>query len=339
MNNTFLTSIEPLHQYEEDIHDEIHEDVDSGFKDDLECSLEQIGDHDDNDLYDLSNFSFDKYKAAKPKPTDMPSKRPEPHTPEYYLEKASYAYDTFKYKKCLDYIHDYEVRINQPTYEKTLNEKVIALAYRAYCKKALKKYSSAKDYFAEMISIFKKDPFLSPECLFMTYFQHASCYAHMGKMGECEEKIRKIANMDFGLSIDYLVKKDYIIHRQPCFHYHKFSTDDKFVINEILATALGNDILTQQKQGKLIPGNCHCGQTNESKEFCAETCKWLVGIGELAASFIPHIPTRIAVMIAIIKFDVECERCCEEGFGSENCCKGLKSILEKVSQATVTIKV
>lgn len=339
MINATPPEIEPLHQYDEDIlNDEIQEHQDNGFKDDLECNEKYSGKDDDNDLYDLSNYSFDRHMAAKQKTTDHSAKRPEPHTAEYYLDKASQAYDKFKYEKCLDYIRDYEVRVSKPPYERTITEKVIVLAYTAYCKKALKKYSAAKDYFREMISLMKKSAF-SPECLFTTHFQHACCYAHLGNMEECKERIRKLVNMDFGLNIDYLAKNDYMIHHQPCFHNHKLSNFDKLVINEIVATALGKEILELQREGKLIPTNCLCSYTNESKEFCSALCGRVGGYAAAIIALIPDRATQILALFALAEFNVECPKCCEEGLGSENCCKGLKSILAKFIQASVIVKI
>lgn len=226
----------------------------------------------------------------------------------------------------------------QPAYKGSVIEKVIALAYRAYCKKNLKKYSSAKDYFRDIISLMKKAEF-NPECLFTTYFQHATCYAHLGRIDECKERLRKLANMDLGLDIHTLAKNDYMICHQPCFHYHKFSIYDKLVINEIVATGLGKDILALQKEGKLIPTDRLYIDTNETKESCAAFCRRIGHYAAIAIAFIPDTLTRIAVSVALAEFDVECQICCEEGLGSENCCKGLKSVLQKVFEGVAQVKV
>ena len=65
-----------------------------------------------------------------------------------YLLKAIKAYDSYEYKKCLDYINDYEKALLKVCYRNNQRlsisnqEEAVILSYQAYSLKNLKKYLS-----------------------------------------------------------------------------------------------------------------------------------------------------------------------------------------------------
>lgn len=254
----------------------------------------------------------------------------EPTPPEKYLKKAVRAYDERKYRSCLEYLKQYERALesdgaNPPYYlnQLTKEQKVLIYSYKAYCKKNLKSYESAKDYFAELIDLMKHGGYKS-ECLFMIYWQHASCYYFMGHKNTCKDRIKKLVEMEIGPTIKELKANHYRINRQPCFHEQDLVRGDKMVINEIIATALGKEIVALE--GNFIPINCTC--TNEDPTFCADWCTRIGGYATIACAFIPHKPTQVFALWACVEFAAECEKCCEKGLGHDNCCRFLKRELQ-----------
>lgn len=254
----------------------------------------------------------------------------EPKSPEVHLKKAIRAYDQRRYGRCLEYLKDYERALetdgaNPPYYynQLTKEQKVLIYSYKAYCKKNLKSYESAKDYFAELINLMKDGGYKS-ECLFMVYWQHASCYYFMGHKNTCKDRIKRLVEMEIGPTIKELKANNYRINRQPCFHEQELVKGDKMVINEIIATALGKNIIALD--GEYIPINCTC--TNEDPTFCADWCTRIGGYATIACAFIPHKPTQVFALWALVEFTAECEKCCEKGLGHDNCCRILKRALQ-----------
>lgn len=77
--------------------------------------------------------------------------------PKKILKQAQYAFDSFRYNKCLEKIRDYERFAFPPPYDfPSAEEKLVILAYKAYSNRFLKKYDSAIHYFEEMIELLKK---------------------------------------------------------------------------------------------------------------------------------------------------------------------------------------
>lgn len=278
---------------------------------------------DDDEPNDDYLYCLDDYEYAQFNIQTNQANYAQPHPPEYYLNKAIKAYDLFKYDKCIQYIKEYERETSRPPRLPSNEEKVLALSYKAYCKKYQKKYESATDYFEELIQLMKKGGY-APECLFSVYLQHASCYAGMGKKEKCKEKIKKLIDLNIGPTLADLQARNYMVNSQPCFHMHELRGEDRMIINEIIAAALGENIASLQQQGQLIPTFANCCYTNEKIEFCQTICRRLFGYAGVAVVFIPNKLAQAAALIALVEFEMECTGCCESGLGSENCCKNLK---------------
>lgn len=138
--------------------------------------------------------------------------------PETLLKQAEYAFDTFRYNKCLEKIKEYEKVNYPPPYDyPSPEEKLTILAYKAYSNRFLKKYDSAIHYFEEMIDIIKHTDNLSPECRFITYYEHAICYLLKGNRKEFQNRVKRIVELDIAPKYEYYVKNDFKIHHQPCF--------------------------------------------------------------------------------------------------------------------------
>lgn len=254
----------------------------------------------------------------------------EPTPPEKHLKKAVRAYDQHKYRRCLEYIKEYQKALEtngaRPPYyynQLTNEQKVLIHSYKAYCKKKLKSYESAQEHFAELIDLMKDNGYKS-ECLFMIYWQHASCYYFMGHKEKCKDRIKKLVNMEIGPTIKELKANNYRINRQPCFHEQELIREDRMIINEIIANTLGKNII--DLEGEYIPTNCTC--TDEDPYFCAEWCTRIGGYATVACACIPYKPVQIFALFLLVEFSAQCEQCCEKGLGHENCCRKLKKSIQ-----------
>lgn len=123
-------------------------------------------------------------------------------------------------------------------------------------------------------------------------------------------------SMKIGPTIKELKANNYRINRQPCFHEQELVQSDKMVVNEIIATTLGENIVALD--GNFIPTNCTC--TNEDPYFCTEWCTRIAGFASVACAFIPNKAAQIVALYALVEFSAQCERCCEE-WGHKNCCQ------------------
>ena len=254
----------------------------------------------------------------------------QPDPPEKHLKKAMRAYDEHKYRRCLEYIKQYEKALETadgayPPYyynQLTKEQKVLIYSYKAYCKKALKNYESAQEYFAELIDLMKGGGY-KPECLFTVYWQHASCYYFLGEKEKCKDRIKRLVNMEIGPTIKELKANNYRLNRQPCFHDHELVKGEKMLINEIIAMTLGENVIALE--GEYIPINCIC--TDEDSYFCAEWCTRIGGYATLACALISNKLIQTLALFALVEFQAECEKCCEKGLGHENCCRKLKSAI------------
>lgn len=169
-----------------------------------------------------------------------------------------------------------------------------------------------------------------PECLFYAYFEHASCYAALGKKDECQRQLSQLIEKNLCPTLDDLKARGYKVNRQPCFHYAQMSEEDKLIIDTVTATTVGNDIVNSYQQNELVPKLCPC----QDKDI--ESCKrWCVRIGSLATyivGFISNISLRLTALTTLIEIQFECFECCEQGFGNEDCFKKLKLILNPISE-------
>jgi tetratricopeptide (TPR) repeat protein len=275
----------------------------------------------ENEIEDLDDLLYDVKKMQFYN---------DPAPPEKHLKKAVRAYDQRKYRRCLEYIKEYEKALekdgaNPPYYynQLTKEQKVLIYSYKAYCKKCLKSYESAQEYFVNLIDLMKDEGY-RPECLFMIYWQHASCYYFLGQKEKCADRIRKLVNMEIGPTIRELKENNYRINRQPCFHEQELVKGDKMVINEIIATTLGKEIVALE--GEFTPTICTC--TDEDSSFCADWCTRIGSYATVACAFIPNKFAQAITLFALVEFAVECEKCCEKGLGHENCCRKLKKAIQ-----------
>lgn len=258
--------------------------------------------------------------------------------PENYLLKAIKAYDSYEYKKCLDYINDYEKALLKVCYRNNQRlsisnqEEAVILSYQAYSLRNLKKYESAKSAFKELADVMKKGSF-HPECLFHAYFELAGCYAALGEMEKSKHGINRLVESNLGPSQADLEARNYKINRQPCFHYAPMSVEDKLIINTISATVIGERIVALQGQEELVSKICPC--SNENINSCKDWCCRIGGIAAAITNYIPNKTLQALTLMALIEFQISCLKCCEEGFGSENCLKKLKWILSSIGDGVL----
>lgn len=193
----------------------------------------------------------------------------EPPNPKKIIQQAQYAFDSFRYNKCLEKIKEYERVAFPPPYDfPSAEEKLMILAYKAYSNRFLKKYDSAINYFEEMIDIIKKTDYLAPECRFITYFEHAQCYLLKGDRKEFHNRIKKIINADIAPKYDYYVKNNFKIHHQPCFHHHELKEEERMIFKEIAPRALGKELYTLLEERGETPKIRTVANDNGNSEFC-----------------------------------------------------------------------
>lgn len=178
----------------------------------------------------------------------------EPPNPKKILQQAQYAFDSFRYNKCLEKIKEYERAAFPSPYDfPSVEEKLVILAYKAYSNRFLKRYDSAINYFEEMIEIIKKTDYLAPECRFITYFEHAQCYLLKGDRKGFQNRIKKIIDADIAPKYDYYIENNFKIHHQPCFHYHELKQEERMVFKEIAPIALGKELYALLEEREEIP--------------------------------------------------------------------------------------
>jgi hypothetical protein len=109
----------------------------------LSCECEHVYDEDVIALIDAEGDCYSDeglYRQDNPK-TQMQYSGPKP---EKILQQAQYAFDTFRYNKCIEKIKEYERVAFPPPYDfPSPQEKLVILAYKAYSNRFLKKYDSA----------------------------------------------------------------------------------------------------------------------------------------------------------------------------------------------------
>jgi tetratricopeptide (TPR) repeat protein len=287
-----------------------------------DIQLDDDLDLEDDELYNLENYGH----SLNQNQLLTAYRKPESGEDTYvYMQKAMKAYDHSEYKKCLAYLKKYEDTFSDINLQLTLSERVLVLSYKAYAKKALRKYDSAKDHFSHLIELLKQGDY-ERESLFYAYWQHASCYYGLGEKEKCQDRIKKLVNMDIGPNVDYLKKNNYKLVHQPCFHEHGAIKKDKIIISEIIATVIGQEIVNAN--GHFYPDFCTC-LVNEDVTFCSDCCARIAGYGAIACAFIPGRTLQAIALWALVEFQIECDRCCNDGLGHVNCARKLKQILTR----------
>jgi hypothetical protein len=205
-------------------------------------------------------------------------------------------------------------------------------SYRAYSKFLLRKYESAKEQFEILIDLMSQGGY-TPECLFIVHWQRASCYYGMGKVDKCKKCLKELVNSKIAPTLEQLQARNFMINRQPCFHLHELISTDKMVINAIVSEVLGQNIIAFQHQGELVPSNCICSigkfmQKGENgNSGCESACIRLGGYAAIAVTFIPNKTVAASALAALVEFQINCQICCEKGWGSDKCCSTLKWII------------
>ncbi len=257
-----------------------------------------------------------------------------PPNPKKILQQASYAFDTFRYSKCIEKIKEYEKAAFPPPYDyPSPREKLIILAYKAYSNRFLKRYDSAIRYFDEMIDIIedKDTEALSKECKFITYFEQAQCYLLKGNKKEFQSRIKKIIDNSIAPPYEYYVKNKFKIHHQPCFHNHELNGYETFVFKEIAPKILGKELFALMEERGETP-KIRTVANNNDEEFCRRMCARASYICAILVGCISQKPLAIAATWALGELLVDCENCCNQGWGSKNCCKEIKQTFWQVCQ-------
>jgi hypothetical protein len=151
-----------------------------------------------------------------------------------------------------------------------------------------------------------------------------------GKKEECKYRLSKLVERELGPTIQDLEARGYKINRQPCFHYNDAINQDALIINAISSAAIGQNIIALQNQGELVP-SCNC--LSRSIESCKNRCVRVAGIATVASAFIPNRKAQAAVLYALVEFGIECSKCCEISFGSDNCFKTLKNLIQAIGES------
>lgn len=254
-------------------------------------------------------------------------------SPKKILQQAAYAFDTFRYNKCLEKIKEYERVAFPPPYDfPNPEEKLTILAYKAYANKYLKKYDSAINYFEEMIDISKNTHYLGPECKFITYFEHAQCYLLKGNRKEYQHRIKKIVDLDIAPKYSYYVENDFKVRHQPCFHHHGLKYSERIIFKEVAPIALGKELYAKLEAQDALPKIRTVDDNHESKEFCRRMC---ARAGYVSAIIVACITKRADAAIAIAALGellIDCETCCKEGWGYKNCCRDIKWAFKQACQ-------
>lgn len=257
----------------------------------------------------------------------------EHQNPKTILKQAQYAFDSFRYNKCLEKIKEYERVAFPPPYDfPSPEEKLVILAYKAYSYRFLKKYDSAINYFEEMIDIIKKADYLAPECRFITYFEHAQCYLLKGDRKEFKNRIKKIIELDIAPPYEYYVKNNFKIHHQPCFHSHELSNHERIVFKELAPVLLGKELYAILEEKGETPKIRTIANKEGDSEFCRRMCARASYISALIVLCITKKSAAMAATVALGELLVDCDVCCKEGWGSENCCRELKWALKQACQ-------
>lgn len=253
---------------------------------------------------------------------------------EKLLEQAAYAFDTFRYNKCLEKIKAYEREAFPPPYEyPSPEEKLPILAYKAYCNRFLKRYDSAIKYFDEMLSIMNSlERHLAPDCLFITYFERAQCYLMKGDRKEFQHQITKIIESDTAPKYDYYVKNNFKVHHQPCFHDHELKYEERIVFKEIASKLLGKELYALMEERDETPKIRTVANNDEDKEYCRRMCGRASYICAIIVGCIVQKSLAISATWALSELLLDCENCCNEGWNSKNCCKDIKQAFEQVCQ-------
>lgn len=68
------------------------------------------------------------------------------------------------------------------------------------------------------------------------------------------------------------------------------------------------------------------------KESCRRLCARASYICAIIVGCVVQKPIAIAATWALGELLVDCENCCNEGWGSKNCCKDIKQAFEQVCQ-------
>lgn len=245
---------------------------------------------------------------------------------EKLLQKAAYAFDTFKYEKCLEYIKEYEKYFSPRLTTMPNEKKLIILAYKAYSARYLKKYDSAIENFKEMINLSKKTDLLPPECKFITYLEHAYCYLLKGNKRAFQERITAIIEMDIAPRYEYYKEKEFTICHQPCFHNHPLSKTECFIFNALTPELLGANIIDAMTKNNQTPPIYSVSDIMDDKEFCHLICARASYVTAMIIACISNKnPQAILSAMALGELLLECEKCCDKGWGSQNCLKNIKS--------------
>lgn len=297
------------------------------------CGCQHFYDEDVIALIEKEGDDYsDDYLYTKRLAALMVNPHPGPK-PEKIIQQAAYAFDSFRYNKCLEKIKEYERVAFPPPYDyPSPEEKLTILAYKAYSNKFLKKYESAIAYFEDMIEILKRDDCLAPECKFITYFEHAHCYLLNGNKKGYKSRIKKIVDLDIAPKYDYYKNNGFKIHHQPCFHQHDLNNFERFVFKEIAPIALGKELYAKLESQDEMPKIRTVADNHENKRFCRRMC---ARAGYISAIIVGCITKRVDATIAILALGellIDCEDCCEEGWGSKNCCSEIKWAFKQACQ-------
>jgi tetratricopeptide (TPR) repeat protein len=296
-----LFSCECEHQYDEEIIREVDQELDI---------------YNDDTLYEVVH---------------IPSQyNPQPD-PEKTLKKAAYAFDSFRYNKCLEYIKQYERVLVLPMQIIPNDKKLTILAYKAYCKKFLKRYDSAIEFFEEMIVLLNKSDILSPECKFITYLEHAHCYLLSGNREEYQKRIKKIIELRIAPTYDYYASKGFKIHHQPCMHDHQLKKAECIIFHEVTPKLLGEELYTSMVKSKQTPKIYTVAQLDDQEE-CRRLCARASYISAFIIGTITKSSLAGAATIALGELLLDCETCCNEGWGSKNCLREIKTIFWNTCQ-------
>ncbi len=296
-----------LHQFDQDVLEDVDED------------------NSDDYLYHLD----DSYLLANPRfPGQDAPVGYTPETLEKQFQKAVKAFDEFQYEKCLKKIREYEKMAQKPPYKLSDSRKVTVIAYKAYSYKYLKQYEKAIAYFEDLINLLPIAG-LKKECVFVTYLEHAHCYLCIGQEETFIRKVKQIVNMKIGPTLADLQASNFMINHQPCFHDHELIQQDRVVLNELMATNLGLKVVDLKIQDQLVPKMCTCGHTDEDVQHCRRMCGAIGIFGTLITAFSGNFQLTVAAIVGFGYFQIECENCCLNGWGSENCCKHLKQAIQQ----------
>ena len=183
-----------------------------------------------------------------------------------------------------------------------------------------------------MIDIIKKENKLSPECKFITYYEHALCYLLKGDRKEFQSKIKKIIDLDVAPKYDYYVKNNFKIHHQPCFHNHELRYQESIVFKEIAPLILGDKLYATLEARGETPRIRTIANGGENTHFCRRMCYRAGTLSAIIVGCITRKKEAIAAAAALGELLIDCDVCCEEGWGSSNCCRDIKWVFYQACQ-------